>query len=102
MVSSMPIKPAQAKKVWSKDMMAISGMRKVPDWGFAGSPYVLGNLLLIEAGATYALDKNSGEIIWKSKDYRPAYGSPISLKVEKIPILPSSRPTAWSFSMQRW
>jgi outer membrane protein assembly factor BamB len=74
---------SSGKKVWSKDMMAISGMRKVPDWGFAGSPYVLGNLLLIEAGATYALDKNSGEIIWKSKEYRPAYGSPISVKSGK-------------------
>ena len=71
------------KKIWSKDMMAVSGMRKVPAWGFAGSPYVMGNLLLIEAGATYALDKNSGKIIWKSKDYRPAYGSPISFKSGK-------------------
>jgi outer membrane protein assembly factor BamB len=74
---------SSGKKIWSKDMMAISGMRKVPDWGFAGSPYVLENLLLIEAGATYALDKNSGKIIWKSKDYRPAYGSPISFKSGK-------------------
>ena len=68
------------KKVWSKDMMAVSGMRKVPEWGFAGSPYVMGNLLLIEAGATFALNKQTGDIIWKSKDYRPAYGSPISFK----------------------
>lgn len=68
------------KKVWSKDMMAVSGMRKVPEWGFSGSPYVMGNLLLIEAGATFALNKQTGDIIWKSKDYRPAYGSPISFK----------------------
>ena len=68
------------KKVWSKDMMAVSGMQKVPEWGFAGSPYVMGNLLLIEAGATFALNKQTGDIIWKSKDYRPAYGSPISFK----------------------
>ena len=68
------------KKVWSKDMMAVSGMRKVPEWGFAGSPYVMGKLLLIEAGATFALNKQTGDIIWKSKDYRPAYGSPISFK----------------------
>ena len=74
---------SSGKKAWSKNMMAISGMRKVPAWGFAGSPYVMGNLLLIEAGATYALDKNSGKIIWKSKDYRPAYGSPISFKSGK-------------------
>jgi outer membrane protein assembly factor BamB len=66
------------KKVWSKDMMSVSGMRKVPEWGFAGSPYVMGNLLLIEAGATFALNKQTGDIVWKSRDYRPAYGSPIS------------------------
>ncbi|MDA7757998.1 PQQ-like beta-propeller repeat protein [Opitutales bacterium] len=71
------------KKVWFKDMMVVSSMKKVPDWGFAASPYVMGNLLLIEAGSTYALDKNSGKIIWKSKDYRPAYGSPISFKSGK-------------------
>ena len=74
---------SSGKKIWSKDMMAVSGMRKVPAWGFAGSPYVMGNLLLIEAGATYALNKNSGKIIWKSQDYRPAYGSPISFKSGK-------------------
>ena len=68
------------KKVWSKDMMSVSGMRKVPEWGFAGSPYVMGNLLLIEAGATFALNKQTGDIVWKSRDYRPAYGSPISFK----------------------
>ena len=61
-------------------MLAVSGLRKVPDWGFAGSPYVMGNLLLIEAGATFALNKLTGEIVWKSQDYRPAYGSPISFK----------------------
>ena len=68
------------EKVWSKDMLAVSGLRKVPDWGFAGSPYVMGNLLLIEAGATFALNKQTGDIVWKSQDYRPAYGSPISFK----------------------
>ena len=71
------------KKVWSKDMMVLSGLKKVPEWGFAASPYVLDNLLLIEAGATFALDKISGKVIWKSQGYRPAYGSPISFKSGK-------------------
>ena len=71
------------KKVWTKDMMVLSGLKKVPEWGFAASPYVLDNLLLIEAGATFALDKISGKVIWKSQDYRPAYGSPISFKSGK-------------------
>ena len=26
---------SSGKKVWSKDMMKVSGMRKVPEWGFA-------------------------------------------------------------------
>ena len=26
------------KKVWTKDMMAVSSMRKVPEWGFAALP----------------------------------------------------------------
>ena len=68
------------KKVWTKDMMKVSGLKKVPEWGFAGSPYVMGNILLVEAGATFALDKKTGETLWKSKDYRPAYGSPISFE----------------------
>ena len=66
------------KKVWTKDMMAVSGMRKVPEWGFAASPYTMGNLLIIEAGATFALNKLTGDVVWKSQDYRAAYGSPIS------------------------
>ena len=50
---------------------------------FPLSPYVLGNMLLIEAGATFALNKQTGELLWKSENYRPAYGSPISLKIGK-------------------
>lgn len=64
------------KKLWEKNMLSLSGMPKPPEWGFSASPYILENKLLIEAGATYALDKNTGETIWKSKDYRPAYGTP--------------------------
>ena len=37
------------KKVWTKDMMKISGLKKVPEWGFAGSPHVMGNILLVES-----------------------------------------------------
>ena len=64
------------KKIWQQNMMLISGTKRPPEWGFAASPYLYENLLLIEAGATYALNKDSGEIIWKSKSYRPAYGTP--------------------------
>jgi outer membrane protein assembly factor BamB len=63
--------------IWKKDMMKVAGMKRPPEWGFAASPYVLGEQLMIEAGATYSLNKKTGEVIWKSKTYRPAYGTPI-------------------------
>lgn len=65
------------KVIWEKDMMKEAGMKKPPEWGFAASPVILGNQLIIEAGATYSLDKKTGELNWKSKPYRPAYGTPI-------------------------
>ncbi len=49
--------------IWKKDMMKIAGMKRPPEWGFAASPYVLGEQLIIEAGATYSLNKMTGKII---------------------------------------
>ena len=63
---------------WTKDMMTVAGMSKPPEWGFAGSPYVLDNLLIVEAAHTFALDKKTGKEIWRSKRYRHAYGSPVA------------------------
>ena len=58
-------------------MMKEAGMERIPEWGFAASPYVLEDQLVIEAGATYSLNKKNGKMLWKSKTYRPAYGTPI-------------------------
>ena len=73
--------------IWKKDMMKIAGMKRPPEWGFAASPFVLGDQLIIEAGATYSLNKKTGEIIWKSKTYRPAYGTPIHFQPEGQSII---------------
>ena len=47
-----------------------------PEWGFSCSPLVVGEKLIIETGYTIALDKRSGELIWKTDKYKPGYGSP--------------------------
>ena len=47
----------------------------MPMWGFSGSGLVLGDKLILDAGRTIALDKMTGELLWKTKDYRPGYGS---------------------------
>lgn len=66
---------ATGKRLWSHDLVELSGMRRAPEWGFTGSPLIHGDLVLVEAGATFAFDKRSGEIRWQSDRYRPAYGT---------------------------
>ena len=41
---------------------------------------VLGNNLILAVGMTIALDKSTGDLIWKTKDYHGGYSSPIAFK----------------------
>lgn len=75
------------KVLWKKEMMDQAGMRKPPDWGFAASPSLHGDQLIIEAGATFALDKKTGATVWKSQVYQAAYGSPTSFKSGKSDLI---------------
>ncbi len=70
---------SSGKRLWDRDMMAEAGLREHPEWGFACSPYFIGDrLLLIEAGATFALNPTDGKVIWKGEIFTPAYGTPVS------------------------
>ena len=71
---------ADGEKYWTADLMAKAGLPKPPEWGFAGSPLILGNRVIVEATFTCALDKATGKEIWRSKKYKPAYGSPIAFQ----------------------
>lgn len=64
-------------RLWTRELMAETGMRRPPEWGFAGSPVLSGELVLVEAGATLALNRKSGEVVWRSESFTPAYGSPV-------------------------
>lgn len=61
---------------WEKSMMEESELQRIPEWGFAASPVIVGDLVLVEAGATFAYDLKTGKERWRSKFYRPAYGTP--------------------------
>jgi len=71
---------ADGEKYWTADLMAKAGLPKPPEWGFACSPLILGNRVIVEATFTCALDKATGKEIWRSKKYKPAYGSPIAFQ----------------------
>lgn len=72
---------ATGKVKWSKDFTKDFG-GKIPRWGYAISPLVEGNRLIVEPGgpgaSVVALDKQSGEVIWKAGDEPEAYSSPVA------------------------
>ncbi len=57
---------------------------RVPGWGFAGSPVVVGDHLLLNAGsAGMLLNKHTGEVIWKSAEGEAGYMTPLVFKEGK-------------------
>lgn len=48
---------------------------KTPEWGFTGSPLIVGDRLILDLGRIVALNKNDGEILWKSGLAKAGYGS---------------------------
>ena len=50
------------KKHWVVDLMEKAELPRPPEWGFAASPLILGEILIVEATFTCALDKNTGKV----------------------------------------
>jgi len=68
---------ASGRQLWTCELMPVAGMRRPPEWGFSASPVVYGDWVIVEAGATIALDRNNGSVVWQSDKMTPAYGSPV-------------------------
>ena len=102
---------ASGKKVWGRDVLEDSAMGKPAEWGFAGSPLISGDALIIEAAHTIAYNRQSGEIIWKSERFKPAYATPalflykgrkllVTLKTEGLVVLEVA--TGKTIAIQEW
>jgi outer membrane protein assembly factor BamB len=65
--------------LWSVKLQDLLGV-EMPAWGFSCSPRVLGELLIVEAGRTCALNRKTGKLVWKTDEYRPGYGSPAIMR----------------------
>lgn len=51
---------------------------RVPDWGFSGAPLAWEDLLILNVGeAGTALDKATGEVVWKSGTKSAGYSAPL-------------------------
>jgi len=56
------------KVIWGKHLEQDFGA-KHPEWDFACSVLVLDNMVIVDAGMAIAVDKSTGELVWKTKDY---------------------------------
>lgn len=76
------LEAATGKLVWSKNMQDEFDAEP-PTWGFASSPYIMDNMVIINVlkhGA--ALDKKSGKKIWVSGTNVSGYASPSLITVD--------------------
>jgi outer membrane protein assembly factor BamB len=69
---------ATGRKIWAKEMRSFGG--RPGDWGYAESPLILGNLVIVKPGGKnciVALNKASGRGVWGSKGFSagPEYSS---------------------------
>lgn len=77
------------------------------EWGMAGSPLVLNDLIIVNPGAPYsaagkslvAYDRHTGELVWAVGDSTAAYSSPVYAEIAGTPqILTLEADSAASYS----
>ena len=76
--SLIALDPATGKKVWATNVLSRFNARNI-NWGLSESPLIDGRQLIVNAGgggaSVVAIDKNNGNIIWKSLDDEAGYSS---------------------------
>jgi outer membrane protein assembly factor BamB len=75
------LKADSGAEIWSRSV-AHELKADLPGWGFAGSPRIQGNLLLLNVGEKgLALDKVTGATIWSSGTGKSGYSTPVVSEV---------------------
>lgn len=71
------------KVIWGNDLRRTAGAQ-TPTWGFAGSPLIEGEKVILNVNAAgVALNKANGRIAWKSTPTTPGYASPVAYNLGK-------------------
>lgn len=71
------------KVIWNKEFGC-----KVPTWGFSSSALIHGKAAIFNAGRSgMAYDKDSGAVLWSSKDDACGYATPVPFKQNGKPCL---------------
>ena len=78
------------KMIWQKELVKDFGGKLMSNWGYSESPLVDGNLVICTPGGSQgtliALNKNTGALVWASKEWTDdaGYSSPIVAEVGGI------------------
>jgi outer membrane protein assembly factor BamB len=76
---------ADGRVIWSRNV-ATDSDTKVPDWGFASSPLLVGDLVIVAAaGKLVAYDAATGKLRWVGPDGGTGYSSPHLLTIDGVP-----------------
>lgn len=72
---------AKGGVLWSRRLMDEFGVEH-PRFAFTGSPVVHGDHVYVDAGCIAAFDKATGAPVWRTKNYGPAYSTPVPFEVD--------------------
>lgn len=76
---------ASGKVAWSRNV-ATDTERKVPEWGFASSPLLVDDLVVVAAAGTLAAyNLADGKLRWKGPSYGGSYSSPHRALIDGVP-----------------
>jgi outer membrane protein assembly factor BamB len=72
------------KVVWARNVVSDTG-REVPMWGFASSPLVVDDLVIVAAAGTLAAyDAATGNLRWRGPSYGGSYSSPHRATIDGV------------------
>jgi outer membrane protein assembly factor BamB len=73
----------KGKVIWQKNLKEELGI-ELPTWDLAGSPLVVKNLLIFNAGTSgLALNKKTGKMVWQNGTGKPGYATAVEFDTGK-------------------
>ena len=81
---------AKGEKIWGVKLT-----QTAPRWGFSGSALIVGDKVLLNAGAAgVALNKADGKVLWQSTVDGAGYATPVPYKTGQVLIFAATRVVA--------
>ncbi len=80
---------AGGRLLWSRDVLA-ENKASLPEWGKSGSPLVLGDMVIVQAGggagkSLVAYHRESGDVVWSGGSDASSYSSPVAATLAGTP-----------------